>query len=359
MSSDPRKIIHIDMDAFFASVEQRDFPELRGKPVAVGGRDARGVIAAASYEARKFGVHSAQPTSIALRRCPNLIIQRHRFDVYRAASQQVMEILRSYSDLVEQLSIDEAYLDVTTNKRGIPSATLIARAIKKEIFEATGLTASAGISINKFVAKTASGLNKPDGITLIKPDQVEQFMEELPVEDFYGIGKVTAKKMQQMGIFKGLDLKQLEREALVRKFGKAGAHYYNIVRGIDEREVVSERARKSVSVENTFRKDISDEQVLNQALEELHQSLLKRIEKAEVKGRTVTIKFKDFDFTQHTRSKTLGFYTADPDTIRNAAFHLLYHPELPPKPIRLLGVGLHNLEQEVQLQPGDQLTFEF
>ena len=246
-----RKIIHIDMDAFFASVEQRDNPELKGKPVAVGGSGKRGVVAAASYEARAFGVYSAMSSKIALVKCPNLIFVRPRFDAYKAVSLVIRSIFRDYTDLIEPLSLDEAYLDVTTNKKGIPSATLIAQEIKNRIKIQTGLTASAGISINKFLAKIASDENKPDGLFVIPPGKVEAFVEALPVEKFFGVGKVTAGKMKQMGIHTGLDLKKRSKEDLIKDFGKAGSYFFNVAHGIDNREVEPYRERKSLGAEHT------------------------------------------------------------------------------------------------------------
>ena len=264
-----RKIIHIDMDAFFASVEQKDNPELKGKAVAVGGGGDRGVVAAASYEARKFGVRSAMPSKTALKRCPHLIFVKSRHSRYKEISDQIMAIFHEFTDLVEPLSIDEAFLDVSHNKMGLPSATVIAEEIRRRVKEETGLTASAGISVNKFLAKIASDYQKPDGLFVIKPKMVESFIEKLSIEKFFGVGKVTAEKMHQIGIFHGKDLKKRSLLELTRLFGKNGAYYYNIARGIDYREVDPHRIRKSVSTENTFRDDIRNKEQLKIRLEEL------------------------------------------------------------------------------------------
>ena len=257
-----RKIIHIDMDAFFASVEQRDNPEYRGKPISVGGLGPRGVVAAASYEARKYGVFSAMSSKIARKKCPFLIFVHPRFEAYKKVSDQIGQIFLEYTDLVEPLSLDEAYLDVTHHKKGKPSATLIAKEIKDRIYIETNLTASAGISINKFLAKTASDYRKPNGIFLIKPEDAEAFIEKLPIEKFYGVGKVTAKKMNQLGIFNGLDLKKFSEYDLIRYFGKAGTYYYHIARAVDNRKVEPYRVQKSVGAENTFETDLSEKEDL-------------------------------------------------------------------------------------------------
>lgn len=261
-----RKIIHIDMDAFFASVEQKDQPDLKGKAIAVGGSSDRGVVAAASYEARKFGVKSAMPSKMALKRCPHLIFVKPRHSRYKEVSNQIMAIFYEFTDLVEPLSIDEAFLDVTHNKKGLPSATAIAEEIKIRVKEETGLTASAGISINKFLAKIASDYQKPDGLFVIKPKMVEEFVEKLNIEKFFGVGKVTAEKMHQIGVFHGKDLKKRSLLELTRLFGKNGAYYYNIARGIDQREVNPNRERKSVSTENTFHDDIRKRKSLKYGL---------------------------------------------------------------------------------------------
>ena len=296
------------MDAFFASVEQLDNPELRGKPVAVGGSGERSVVAAASYEARKFGVRSAMPSVIAKRLCPDLIFVRHNFARYTEVSSQIIEIFRNYTDLIEPLSIDEAFLDVTNDKQSIGSATVIARKIRQEIKAITGLTASAGISVNKFLAKIASDINKPDGMFVIKPEDAEKFIEELPVEKFYGIGKVTAQKMHKLGIHSGADLKKWDLVSLVRNFGKAGVFFYDIARGIDERPVEPDQERKSVGTELTYEKDLTTRFEIIAELYKLEKELMERMEHSETAGRTITLKIKFSDFKQITRSKTLQNY---------------------------------------------------
>lgn len=344
-----RKIIHVDMDAFFASVEQRDHPEYRGKPLVVGGSpDQRGVVAAASYEARQFGIFSAMPSRTALQKCPYLIFARPRFDVYREVSNQIREIFYRYTDLVEPLSLDEAYLDVTTNKRNLPSATLIAREIKQSIKSELNLTASAGVSINKFLAKTASAVNKPDGLHLIPPDQAVAFVEKLPIEKFYGIGQVTAQKMKQVGVFNGADLKTWSEVDLVRKFGKVGHFYYNIVRGQDDRPVMPNRIRKSIGAEESFAHDLSDRHSFLTALEEITATLVRRVEKSETSGRTLTLKVKYGDYQQVTRSRTFAesIDAKAPQIIIAAAMDLLDTTEVERKNARLLGLALSNLDCE-------------
>lgn len=332
------------MDAFFASVEQRDFPELRGKPVAVGGKGRRGVVAAASYEARKFGVRSAMPGFKAQQLCPDLIFVHHRFEVYKEVSKQIHEIFRQHTDLIEPLSLDEAYLDVTENKQGISLATDIARTIKAEIKSVTQLTASAGVSYNKFLAKVASGWKKPDGLTVITPARAEAFVEQLPIEKFYGIGKVTADKMKQMGIAKGLDLKQLTEEELITVFGeKSGRYYYRIARAIDDRPVETERIRKSLGAEATFEEDITDPEQLKIQLEGVAEEVSRRCGKHQIAGRTVTLKFKYNDFTQHTRSKTFFHFIYAQDELVQIASELLQQNGGPQLPIRLVGITLSNL----------------
>ncbi len=354
-----RKIIHVDMDAFFASVEQRDFPEYRGKPLAVGGSRERGVVAAASYEARKYGVYSAMPSLTAARLCPELIFVKPRFERYKEVSRQIRAIFYRYTDLVEPLSLDEAYLDVTENKQGIPSATLIAREIKQAIREETQLTASAGISINKFLAKVASGINKPDGLTLIPPDRAISFLESLPVEKFFGIGKVTAAKMKKMGIHTGADLKRRSELELAQRFGKAGRHYYRIVRAQDNRRVQPDRPSKSVSAENTFQEDVSDPGVMIGLLEPITRSVVKRLALLDTAGRTVTLKIKYHDFTLATRSKTVSHFLSQYDEIFAIVALLLQQPEPPLKPVRLLGVGLSNLHHDDDDDLPRQLTLAF
>src|SRR5512133_3820975 len=299
-----RKIIHIDMDAFFASVEQLDNPELRGKPVAVGGSGERSVVAAASYEARKFGVRSAMPSVIAKRLCPDLIFVSHNFSRYTEVSSMIMEIFREYTDLIEPLSLDEAFLDVTNDKQNIGSATVIAKKIRCEIKTKTGLTASAGVSVNKFLAKIASDINKPDGLFLIRPEDAEKFIERLPVEKFYGIGKVTAQKMHKLGIHKGSDLKEWDLVSLVRNFGKAGVFFYDIVRGIDDRPVEPGQERKSFGTELTFEKDLTTRFEIIAELYKLEKKLMERLESDGISGRTITLKIKFSHFRQITRTNT-------------------------------------------------------
>ncbi len=361
--SENRKIIHVDMDAFFASVEQRDFPQYRGQALVVGGSpDQRGVVAAASYEARKFGIFSAMPARTALQKCPNLIFVRPRFDVYREVSEQIREIFHRYTDLVEPLSLDEAYLDVTVNKKEMASATLIAREIKGFIRSELNLTASAGISINKFLAKTASAVNKPDGLHLIAPDQAIAFIESLPIEKFYGIGNVTAQKMRQAGVFNGADLKGWSEVDLVRKFGKVGHFYYNIVRGIDLRPVEPNRVRKSIGAEESFAHDLSDRHAYISALEEIGATLKRRIEKSETSGRTLTLKVKYGDYQQVTRSKTFAESVAvdNMSAVVKVAMELLDTTEVETKNVRLLGLSLSNLDCERDLENSDavQLVLE-
>jgi DNA polymerase IV len=341
-----RKIIHIDMDAFFASVEQLDNPELRGKPVAVGGSGDRSVVAAASYEARKFGVRSAMPSVIARRLCPELIFVKHNFSRYTEVSERIREIFREYTDMIEPLSIDEAFLDVTEDKMKIGSATIIARRIRDEIKSVTGLTASAGISVNKFLAKIASDINKPDGQFLIRPEEAEKFIEGLPVEKFYGIGKVTSQKMHKLGIHTGADLKKWDLVSLVRNFGKAGVFFYEIVRGIDERPVEPDQERKSVGTELTYEKDLTTRFEIIAELYKLEKELMERIEHAETSGRTITMKIKYSDFRQITRSKTLQKYIRNFDMLHKEVTEIRKSLKLEGSRIRLLGLSISNLESE-------------
>ena len=354
-----RKIIHIDMDAFFASVEQRDNPELKGKPVAVGGGSDRGVVAAASYEARKFGVRSAMPSSLAARKCPDLIFVRPRFDAYKAVSNQIREIFFEYTDLVEPLSLDEAFLDVTHNKKNMPSATLIAREIKARIKEKTQLTASAGISINKFLAKTASDVNKPDGLFLIPPEKAEAYVEALPIERFFGIGKVTAEKMHKMGIKNGLDLKKYSESDLAIRFGKSGRYYYRIARAIDDREVNPHRIRKSLGAENTFSHDLTQTDEIRKELESIKETLVNRMERSNTKGKTLTLKVKFHDFQQITRSKTITKWIENEKQITSLYEELLTTFDTSDVKIRLLGLAISNLNHEIEEPVSYQLTLEF
>ena len=331
------------MDAFFASVEQLDNPELRGKPVAVGGSGDRSVVAAASYEARKFGVRSAMPSVTAKRLCPGLIFVRHHFDRYQEISSQVFRIFSEYTDIIEPLSIDEAFLDVTVNKKNIRSATIIAREIKDEIKSRTGLTASAGISINKFLAKIASDIKKPDGLFVIPPDKASEFIEHLPVEKFYGIGKVTSEKMHKLGIHNGRDLKEWDMVSLVRNFGKVGAFYFNIARGIDDRPVEPDLDRKSVGTEVTFEKDLSTRFEIIAELYKLEKELMNRLEGSGTSGKTLTLKVKFADFRQITRSRTLKNFIHDFETLHNEVTAIRKSLKLEGEKIRLLGVSVSNL----------------
>ena len=338
-----RKIIHIDMDAFYASIEQRDNPSFRGKPLAVGYAGERGVVAAASYEARKYGVRSAMPSKTALRKCPHIIFTPARFDVYREISRQIMEIFYSYTDLVEPLSLDEAFLDVTVNHINMPSGTIIAREIKKKIKETTGLTASAGVSVNKFLAKIASDYDKPDGLYVITDKDAESFVENLKIEQFWGVGKVTAKKMHWLGIHTGKDLKQHSENELIRHFGKAGITYYQNARAIDKREVTPDRIRKSIGAENTYLTDINDKGELLSRLHEIADEVWKRVSKRNFYGRTVTLKAKYADFQQITRSKTLPGFINEYHLFWETAQELLELVDVSQKKIRLMGLTVSNM----------------
>jgi len=334
------------MDAFYASVEQRDQPELRGKPVAVGGSSKRGVVASASYEARKYGVRSAMPSLTAQRLCPALIFVKARFDIYREVSRQIRDIFYEYTELVEPLSLDEAYLDVTENKRGLPSGTLIAEEIRTRIYDTTGLTASAGVSFNKFLAKVASDINKPNGIKVITPSEAIPFLEKLPVEDFHGVGKVTARKMHRMGIYQGADLKALSLLDLVRRFGKAGQHYYRIVRAEDERPVNPHRIRKSIGAERTFSDDLYDTAAMREKLNHIAGVVYDYMKQRQNFGRTVTLKVKTPDFQLLTRSKTFGSEVRARERLLEIAFELLDQHRGDFEAARLLGITVSNLERE-------------
>ncbi|TBN51016.1 DNA polymerase IV [Paracoccus sediminis] len=341
-----RKIIHVDMDAFYASVEQRDNPDLRGRPVAVGGSAARGVVAAASYEARVFGVRSAMPSVTAKRRCPDLVFVRPRFEVYRAVSAQIHDVFAEHTDLIEPLSLDEAYLDVTRNKQGIPIATTIALMIRDRIRQVTGLNASAGISYNKFLAKLASDLNKPNGQAVITPARGPRFVAELPVRKFHGIGPATADRMERLGIVTGADLRARSPEFLRDHFGKAGAWYYRIARGIDHRPVEPNRIRKSVGAEDTFDADIHDFDRARHEIAPLAQKVWRHCEGRHLTGRTVTLKVKYADFRQITRSRTLTGPVHGARDLEAIATGLL-QPLFPvDKGVRLLGVTLSSLESD-------------
>ncbi|MBC7524202.1 MAG: DNA polymerase IV [Flavobacterium sp.] len=353
-----KKIIHVDMDAFYASVEQMDHPELKGKPLAVGGSENRGVVSAASYEARKFGVRSAMSGIQAARNCPDLIFVKPRFDRYKEISQKIRAIFYDYTDLVEPLSLDEAYLDVTKNKKGNPSATLLAQEIRKRIFDEVGLTASAGISVNKFVAKIASDYNKPNGQKTVNPNEVISFLETLEIKKFYGIGKVTKEKMYQHAIFTGADLKTKSLEYLLHHFGKSGGFYYNIVRGIHNSEVKPNRISKSVAAEHTFNENLTSEIFMQEKLDQIALELEKRLKKYKISGKTVTLKIKFSDFTTQTRSKTLPYFISDKGLLAETAKELLYQQRIKDS-VRLLGISLNNLNTEPKKTVVVQLKFDF
>ena len=350
-----RKIIHIDMDAFYASVEQRDNPELRGKPVAVGGSGERGVVAAASYEARKFGVHSAMPSVTARRRCPELIFVKPRFDAYKAISDQIRQIFAKYTPTIEPLSLDEAYLDVTENLKGIISATRIAEEIRARIRAETELTASAGVSYNKFLAKLASNHRKPDGLFVITPEMGPVFVETLPIRKFHGVGPATAKKMKLLGIETGLDLWAHSLAFLQQHFGKTGSYYYWAARGVDERPVRADRIRKSVGAENTFPTDLFAYEAARDALREIIDKVWGYCERAGVRGRTVTLKVKFANFRQITRSRTGEKQITTRSELEELGNALL-EPLFPAtKGVRLLGVSLSSLAAE-ETEPEHQVS---
>lgn len=359
-----RKIIHVDMDAFYASVEELDNPELKGKPVAVGGSEKRGVVSAANYEARKYGVRSAMSGYLAKKNCPHIIFVKPRFTRYKEISKQLRNIFYDYTDLVEPLSLDEAYLDVTVNKKGNPSATLIAAEIRQRIFEEVGLYASAGISINKFIAKVASDINKPNGQKTVNPEEVISFLEDLEIRKFYGVGKVTAQKMYTLGIFTGKDLKTKPIDFLTKHFGKGGSHYYHVVRGIHNSEVKPHRTPKSVGAERTFSENLSSEVFMLERLEHIAQELERRLKKSNLAGKTITLKIKYSDFTLQTRSKTLPYFVANRTLILETAKDLLYQGKLE-NSVRLLGISLANLNTAKKDNPIEekvvlvQLKFDF
>lgn len=332
------------MDAFYASVEQRDFPEYRGKPVIVGGSpEGRGVVAAASYEVRKFGVHSAMPAAEAVRLCPHAVFVKPRFEVYRKVSEQIREIFFQFTDLVEPLSLDEAYLDVTENHINLPSATLIAKKIKKRIKKKTRLTASAGVAHNKFLAKVASDLEKPDGLAVILPEDAEEFLEELAIGEFYGIGEATESKMKTLGIHTGKDLKEWSEIDLVNEFGKTGRYYYRIVRGIDNRQVKTHRIRKSIGKERTFSEDVGDLGWIHNFLRELAGKVTENMSKKNAAGKTVTLKVRYDDFETITRSTSFSHYIDRAEDIAETAISLLVQTEVGQRKVRLLGITLSNL----------------
>ena len=353
-----RKIIHIDMDAFYASVEQMDNPELRGKPLAVGGSEVRGVVSAASYEARKYGVRSAMSGIQAKKLCPELLFVRPRFERYREISKKIKKIFLEYTDLVEPLSLDEAYLDVTENKKGNPSATLIAQEIRKRIFDEVGLTASAGISSNKFVAKIASDYNKPNGQKTVNPEEIEGFLESLEIKKFYGVGKVTRDKMYHLGIFTGKDLKAKSREFLTEHFNQNGSYYYDIVRGIHNSPVKPNRVAKSVAAEHTFNENLTSEIFMLQKLERIAAELEKRLKKHNISGKTITLKIKYSNFTTQTRSRTLPYFISDKGLLLETAKELLFQERMK-ESVRLLGIAVSHLNTEVKKEVIVQLKFEF
>ena len=356
-----RKIIHIDMDAFYASVEQMDNPELKGKPVAVGGGSERGVVAAASYEARKFGVRSAMSGFQARKNCPDLIFIKPRFARYKEISKQIRSVFYAYTDLVEPLSLDEAYLDVTQNKKFHPSATLIAKEIRIKIFQEVGLRASAGISNSKFVAKIASDINKPNGQKTIPPEEVEKFLEELPIEKFFGIGRVTASKMFQLGIFTGRDLKSKSLDFLTTHFKNSGNHYYKIVRGEHFSDVKPNRIQKSVAAEHTFSKNLTSEIFMMERLKAIAEELQNRLLRSKVAGKTITLKIKYSDFSIQTRSKTLPVFVKDKNILLSTVKELLFQEKVK-ESVRLLGISVSNLNNKSQQDEkviDVQLKFEF
>ncbi|QIE59807.1 DNA polymerase IV [Rasiella rasia] len=340
-----RKIIHVDMDAYYASVAQLDDPSLVGKPIAVGGGGTRGVISAASYEARTFGVRSAMSGALAKKLCPELIFVRTNFERYQELSEKIRAIFFEYTDLVEPLSLDEAYLDVTVNKKGNPSASMIAAEIREKIKARTGLNASAGISINKFIAKVASDINKPNGQKTVAPEDVLPFLETLDIKKFYGVGKVMKEKMYRHGIYTGADLKKKSVAFLQEHFGKSGAYYYDIVRGIHHSQVKPERTRKSLAAERTFSENISSEIFMLERLENIALEVERRLKKSKVAGRTITLKIKYRDFTLQTRSKTLPLYISSKELIMENVKDLLYQDEMRDS-VRLLGISMSNLNNE-------------
>ena len=354
-----RKIIHVDMDAFFASIEQRDNPAIRGKPVAVGGTSNRGVVAAASYEARKFGVRSAMPTVMARKKCPELIFMPPRMNEYKLASQIIRSIFLSYTDLVEPLSLDEAYLDMTGCQLHQGSATLAAKAIQQRINEETGLTASAGVSFNKFLAKVSSGYQKPNGLTVIRPEEATPFIEQLSIDKFFGVGPKTAEKMRAMGINTGMDLKGRTKEELVNAFGKAGSYYYGIARGIDNRPVEPNRIRKSIGAECTFERDIKTLDEMKVRLEVIADNLWRRIRKAGMFGKTLTLKVKFGDFRQITRSHTHRENIDCFKKIWSSAKRLLEQSGVNGQRVRLLGLSVSSLGENGDHNGWIQLELDY
>ena len=353
-----RKIIHIDMDAFYASIEQRDYPEYRGKPIAVGGspQGRGGVVATASYEARKFGIRSAMSSKKALQLCADVIFVRPRFEIYKEVSKKVRAIFERYTDLIEPLSLDEAFLDVTEDKQNIGSAIEIATQIRKAIKEELLLTASAGVSINKFVAKIASDMHKPDGLTFVGPSKVESFIEDLAIDKFFGVGKVTAAKMKNMGLHTGADLKKLSESELIKHFGKAGRFFFHIVRGHDPREVQPNRETKSVGAEDTFPYDLTTTDEMCAELDKIARILTDRLERNGLKGRTITLKLKYHDFKQVTRSHSLNEATNNEELILATAKQLLTATDIDDRKVRLLGISLSNFGDLVPRSRKEEVT---
>jgi DNA polymerase-4 len=357
-----RRIVHVDLDAFYASVEQRDFPkQYAGEPIAVGGDPPKGVVKAASYEARPYGVHSAQPAIEADRQCPDLIFVPPRMEVYQEESRRIRSILHTYTDLIEPLSLDEAFLDVTAPKKGPPSGTLIARRIREEIYEETGLTASAGVGPSKFVAKVASDQDKPDGLTVVRPEAQMEFIAGLPIGDFHGIGPVTEEKMRGMGIETGADLQETSEKTLRRRFGKRGGHFKRLAMGEDDRPVQPDRERKSVGAERTFPEDIAEPEEMLSRLEPIAERVSGRLESAgpegtPIQGRTVTLKLKSHDHEVSTRQTTLRRAVRSEETLMRLAKRLLGRPHPPAEPVRLLGLSVSSL---VGGEGGEQLEFDF
>ncbi len=347
-----RKIIHIDMDAFYAAVEQRDNPELRGKAIAVGGSERRGVITTASYEARKYGIGSAMPGFKAKQLYDKIIFVKPRFQAYKEVSNQIRTIFHKYTDIIEPLSLDEAFLDVTENKINEPIATEVAKKIKQDVKSITDLTCSAGVSYCKFLAKIASDMNKPDGLTVIKPHQAEKFLETLPVKKFFGVGKVTAKKMHSMGIETGADLKRLSKVEISERFGKMGAYFYDIVRGIDNRPVKPDRIRKSLAVERTLEFNVDDYEDAENIMTKILEEFYRRLKKAQNYGRTITLKLKSADFKIITRSSSRNYFIRNEEEIKSIALKLLFENLDEVAPVRLIGLSASNLEKEQKEEEG-------
>ncbi len=354
-----RKIIHVDMDAYFAAIEQRDFPELRGKPVIVGGAvGERGVVSTCSYEARKYGIHSAMPATTAHKLCPHGIFVHARFEAYKEATEQIFAIFREYSDLVQPMSLDEAYIDVTTNKMGIPSATIIAQEIRQRIKDEVHLTASAGVSYNKFLAKIASDLKKPDGLCVITPKDALKVLSGLPIGKFHGIGKSTEAQLKKYGIHTGADLLKRDLSWLIDNFGKIGYQYYYLVRGIDNREVSTDHTRKSIGKESTFRVDIDDLRVLFQHLERIVGRLVDKISQEEIEIKTITLKLRYENFETLTRGKTLSAYTANHQELIKECRRILIDSYDTNRKVRLLGVSFTTLKH-LNAQTWEQLMVEW